>query len=169
MKVENRIWIIYALFVLSALWDLILTIWNLSHLGFHFEANPVARNVWLMIGIKLLVCLSFIPQIKAFRKAENSFVKQSIIISGFLILIIGQLYGGYTHIATLNNYYQADQITPQPNGSITFNVHGMIITYNTGTYIDNTLQYAQIIGLLLIYPYLYSILVNIITIWTRKK
>lgn len=169
MKFESRVWIIYFVFVASAVWDLTLTIWNLSHLGFHFEANPIARNAWLMILIKVVVCLSFLPQIKVFRKAENNFVKQSIIISGFLILTIGQLYGGYTHIATLNNYYQADQVISQPNGSITFNIHGTIVTYNVGTYIDNTLQYLQVIGLLLIYPYVYSILVNLVTVWVVRK
>lgn len=169
MKQENKIWLVYSLFVLSAIWDFGLTAWNLSHLGFHFEANPLGRNVWVILLIKFLACLTFLPSVYAFRKAEGDFFKQTIIISGFLVLIIGQVYGGYTHISTLKAYYQADQVVSEPNGSITFNVHGAIITYNVGSYVQNSISYLKTISVLLVYPYVYSLLVTFVTLWVIKK
>lgn len=169
MKQENKIWLVYSLFVLSAIWDFGLTAWNLSHLGFHFEANPLGRNVWVIFLIKFIACLTFLPSVYAFRKAEGDFFKQTIIISGFLVLIIGQVYGGYTHISGLKAYYQADQMIPQPNGSVTFNIHGTIVTYNVGSYIENSISYAKTISLLLLYPYVYSILTTWVTLWVVKK
>ena len=162
----NRVWYIYWALVVAAVWDFSLTVWNLSILGFGFEGNPFIRNWWIAALIKSAFCLLAILW---FRKYESkSLFDKFAFMGGMLMLIIGQLYGGYTHIPMLVNQHESTE-TILGDGNVTFTIDNEQVSYSMpASMLQRAKWYAAVLGVLFVYPYLYMLLSVWLVLWTDK-
>jgi len=163
---NKRIWIIYGLFVFSALWDLTLTLWNLSNLHFGFEGNPIIRNWWLAIVVKLIACLIFVRPTLNYDKKR--LFDQVAFVGTLLMLTLGQLYGGITHIPFLLKE-QASTDTILTDENVTFMINGEAITYSIPTdMVTQMIWYFKLVAILFIYPYIYLLVSTWLAFWSSK-
>ena len=163
---KDRIWIVYGLFVFSAVWDLVLTLWNLWHLHFGFEANPIIRNWWLAILVKLIACLIFVKPTLNYDK--KPLFEQICYVGTLMMLIFGQLYGGFTHIPFLIKESESTN-TILTDQNVTFTINGELTTYSIPTdLITNALWYLKLVSILFIYPYIYLLISTWLALWTSK-
>lgn len=162
----KRIWWVYALFVFAALWDLVLTLWNLYNLHYGFEGNPIIRNWWMAVLVKLLACVVMYFYIKKFDN-EKLFGKICL-IGTFLMLILGQLYGGYTHIPFLIKEHQSTN-TILEDKNVTFTIEGEKIMFSIPESFKTQMKwYFTLLGILFIYPYIFMMITVRIALWCMK-
>ena len=163
----NRIWYIYWALVISAIWDFSLTVWNLSVLGFGFEGNPFIRNWWIAALVKIAVCLLAVLWFRKYEK--RTLFDKFAFMGGMLMLIVGQLYGGYTHIPFLINQHESTD-TVLADGNVTFTINDEQVSYSMPvSMLERAKWYMAVLGVLFIYPYLFHLLSVWLVLWVEKK
>lgn len=151
------------LFTTALLLDLTLTIYNLSHFNYQLEANPLIKGPITIIILKTLIFLIALGYWYNYplMKYNTKFSTITFLVMG----IIGQLFGAYSHIGMIQATHQSTAIienqdsfiiqTPQQNYTI--------------TKLENTEKnqfYSKTIGLLLLYPMIFALIINYITQWS---
>ena len=163
----NRIWYVYWVFVLAAVWDFSLTVWNLSSLGFGFEGNPFIRNWWVALIVKTVACFLVYWYFKKYEK--RTLFDKFAFMGGAVMLIIGQFYGGYTHIPFLMNQAESTN-TIIEDVNVTFTIDNEKLTYYVpASMVERAKWYLSVLGILFVYPYLFHILSVGLVLWVEKK
>lgn len=145
---------LFGLVVLTALWDGILTFVNLRVIGFGFEANPIVKGVWTLVLVK--VCAILLAFFFYVTYEKQKFDHRHTTIMLYLALIIGQAYGGYSHIPIIQETREAESITVG-NGTYTLQKSdGSSATYTTIPKTERTVYYSGIIFFLMILPMMFS-------------
>lgn len=149
-------WLLLSLFILTSLYDLILTLVNLGWLGYEFEGNPLVRGAWT--GIILKTCIIIIACSLLNQTKYRTQGYKHIVYTFFLVGIVSQAYAGSTHLpflqlkqTTVNTYVANDLIQlVQEDGSI--------IQYRIYQNLFKSLAYLKLIWWLSIYPMAISLL-----------
>ncbi len=95
-------------FLLAALADFVFTIINLNTIGWQFEGNPVAKGVMTAALTKVIVIwLGW----HLWKKYDGSLLPTKFFITGFFLLtILLQFFGAWTHINIMMEYHGAELI-----------------------------------------------------------
>ncbi len=165
-KKNRRIWIVFWLFTIAAIWDTTLTIWNLSSVGFHFEANPFISGIAGAIIIKSLIVFFAWTVCRYYQ--TMSFSIQYFFMGFLTICTLMQILAGSTHLQMVQDQMDADYITQYDDGSVGMVVDDQVFaTYTPDPY--STHLYMMLVFGMMLWPLFFGWMNLGITQWVIKK
>lgn len=165
-KTNRNIWIVFWLFTVAALWDTTLTIWNLSTVGFHFEANPFISGVAGAIIIKSLIVIFAYVVCRSYH--TRSFSIQYFFMGFLTLCTVMQILAGSTHIQMIQDQANADYIQAYDDGSVGMVVNDQVFaTYRPDPY--STHMYTMLVLGLMLWPLFFGWINLMITQWVTKN
>jgi len=164
--INNKLKFIFGAFIIVLSFDMGMTLYTLSKLGYGFEANPVINGPTMVFLIKGIAIIFSLWLLKGFDNKKLSL--QYIVIGFFMVTIIMQTIGGISHTIFLNKYDFSTITMINPDTAVVISkddglFHEISPDKNSG------LVYAGIVLLLGWLPLAFGYINLLITQWAGRK